>query len=505
MFFVALLVFVLANGISITTSRRHFHNVAMNNASEALNAAVARAERYIQFTKPSDWMAEGSICRDSLLVFSKEISSVKPYPNSYFIVLGPDGSFYAHRDTAKIVNNTIFQLTNGKYYPDKSALGYAMITGQSGAMHADVGDVRCLICYEPIPGTKWSAAIITPENDVLHRYKRLFLSILIIILIGLVIIYIICGRTVARAFEPLKLLEEQTKRIAGGDYSAVIVRSGENSAVGALQNSFADMQEMLSSHIRNLNAAIEKSAKRNEELQNANSNLEEAIQRQNEFVANMTHQIRTPLNLIMGFSQLLREAGEDMPPEERKRLLNVIEYYTMTLHRMSLMLYDSSDRGYHDEMVSLSYDEVSCNAVARECVGYTKRYFPDATVKLETKLEDSFTIVTDYLYLMRSIREILYNSAKYSDGKNITLRVKANRNSVMFVFEDTGPGIKQEYLKHIFTPFYKSDSLSEGLGVGLPLTKRHVILLGGSLELDPDYRKGCRFIMSFPIESPIYQ
>lgn len=419
--------------------------------------------------------------------------------------MGQDGRYYVHPDTAKIVDKTIFDLTNGRYYPDKLALGYEMTAGHSGRMHADVGDVHCLICYQPVPGTSWSAALICSERDVLHGYQRLNISILLIIIVGLLIIYVICRRTVLRAFAPVKLLEEQAQRIADGDYSAVIARSDKNSEMGKLQNSFADMQETLSRRFQDLNAAIAESARRNDELRKANADLEEAIGRQKEFVANMTHQIRMPLNLIMGFSQLLREAGEGMSAEDRQALLHVIDYHTMTLCRMSLMLYDSSDRGYHDEMVSLSYGNVSCNEVARECIGYVRRYFPGVSVKFHTALEDSFTIETDHLYFMRSIRELLYNSAKYSDGKNISLRVRANRNAVQFIFEDTGPGIPPDYQKHIFSPFYKSDILSEGLGMGLPLTKRHVILLGGSLELDSDYHRGCRFIMAFPLENPLYQ
>ena len=544
MFLVAVLVFFLGNGIFLVKARRHFHTIAMNNVSEALSAAVARVERQVKSvettTKATALMAEDNILvighgewgepldqntiaytysiydnKDqlkrevstelSLTELSRGLSSIKPYPHSYMIILGHDGRFYAHEDTTKIVSKSIFDLTNGRYYPDKLALGYEMTIGNSGRMHADVGGVRCLICYQPVPGTNWSAALISPEHDVMHRYRHLNISILIIIFIGLLIILFLCGGIVARAFEPLKLLEEQTRKITEGDYTTVIERSNAKSVVGYLQNSFADMQEVIGSNIRNLNAANEESVRRNNELQHANARLEEAIERQTTFVANMTHQIRTPLNLILGFSQLLRETGGNMPDEERKRLLGVIDYYSMTLNRMSMMLYDSSDRGYHDEKVSLSYDEVSCNEVARECIGYTNRYFPDVSVKLQTTLEDSFTIVTDHLYLMRSIREILYNSAKYSDGKNVSLRVSATRNSVRFIFEDTGPGIKPEYQKHIFTPFYKSDDLSEGLGVGLSLTKRHVILLGGSLDLDPDYRKGCKFIMVLPLESPIYQ
>ena len=574
MFVVAVLVFVLVSGVFMVISRHHFHTVAMDHASEALNTAVARAERYVRsvetVTEITARMAEEHFCPDSLEAysrsvvekcgfvsgcsisalpdislkaaawaepldgqraasyrrplfdkenrpvglistdmslpaFSKELSSIKPYPHSYLILLGQDGRYYVHPDSTKIVDKTIFDLTSGRYYPDKLALGYEMTAGHSGRMHADVADVHCLICYQPVPGTNWSAALISSERDVLHGYQRLNIGILLIIIVGLLIIYVICRRTVLWAFAPVKLLEEQAQRIADGDYSAVIARSDKNSVVGELQNSFADMQETLSRHFRDLNAAIAESARRNDELRKANADLEEAIGRQKEFVANMTHQIRTPLNLIMGFSQLLRESGEGMSAEDRQALLHVIDYNTMTLCRMSLMLYDSSDRGYHDEMVSLSYENVSCNEVARECIGYVNRYFPGVSVKFHTTLEDSFTIETDHLYFMRSIRELLYNSAKYSDGKNISLRVRANRNAVQFIFEDTGPGIPPDYQKHIFSPFYKSDILSEGLGMGLPLTKRHVILLGGSLELDSDYHRGCRFIMAFPLENPLYQ
>ena len=572
MFFVAVVVFVLVNGVFMVLSRTHFHNTAMDNASEALSTAVARAERYMNavetITDVTACMIEDDFCPDSLTAysrsvlqsssfvsgcsisarpdlfpeqgrfysartvrkggivnttiedgneyfnrerynkastsgravwvdhftddqarslsadsmiasycrplydreerlvgvisadmslmdFSKAVSSIKPYPNSYLIILGQDGRFYAHRDTSKIVRNTIFDLTNGRYYPDKLALGYEMTAGRSGRMHADVGGVKCLICYQPVPGTNWSAALISPERDILHGYRRLSTSILIVIAVGLLVIFVICGGTVAQAFAPVKLLEEQTQRIADGDYSTVIERSNKNSVVGNLQNSFAHMQETLNSQIRTLNSAIDSSARRNEELQKANSAMEDAISRQGEFVSNMTHQIRTPLNLIIGFSQLLRETGESMSAEEKQSLLHVIDYNTMILCRMSLMLYDSSDRGYHDEMVSLSYDNVSCNEVARECVGYTKRYFPDVSVKLETSLDDSFTIVTDRLYLMRSIREILYNSAKYSDGKNISLRVKAGRGTVQYILKIPAPGFLPP-IKNIFSPLSTS-------------------------------------------------
>ena len=101
---------------------------------------------------------------------------------------------------------------------------------------------------------------------------------------------------------------------------------------------------------------------------------------------------------------------------------------------------------------------------------------------------------------MRTLRELLYNSAKYSDGKNVTLHVTRSGDNVRFVVEDTGKTISEADYDNIFKFFTKVDDLTEGLGLGLPLAKRHAQNLGGDLILDTDYRDGCRFILEIPID-----
>ena len=616
-FCVVLLVFILANSVSMALSQHHFHSVAMDSARKNLNTAVARAERYLRCventTNTTAWIAENKFRPDSLLVlsrriveqngfisgcsisaqpymfpsegcyfsaytvrkgeeivtvreddyeyfdyewyskaataghavwidpfmddnegslsadhliasycrplydrenrligvistdfslpeFSRAMSSEKPYPNSYYILLGHDGRYFDHPDTTRILARTIFDPTDGEYFSDKLTLGREMVSGKSGSMHADIAGVHSLICYEPVPGTDWSVALISPEKDVLRGFRRLDAVVLLTVFVVLLFILFICWRTVVRAFAPMKLLEDQARLITDGDYFSEMPHGNEYSVIGTLQNSFAHMQQVLGNNIVEVNKKTEELSRQNDELEKANTALEEALLRQSDFVSNMTHQVRTPLNLVMGFAQLFRDSGADtMSRQELKRIIHIIDYNAMILRRISLMLYDNSDRGYHDEVVSFSFVPVSPNEVARECIGYTNRYFPEATVKLETSLEDSFTIESDYLYLMRSIRELLYNSAKYSDGKNISLSVSVNKAMVRFAIEDTGKGIPEDIIESIFSPFYKRDAFSEGLGIGLSLTKRHVILLGGSLELDRDYKNGCRFIIEIPV------
>ena len=101
---------------------------------------------------------------------------------------------------------------------------------------------------------------------------------------------------------------------------------------------------------------------------------------------------------------------------------------------------------------------------------------------------------------MRSLRELFYNAGKYSDGQNVTIRILRTDTTVQFVVEDTGQGIAEANRDMIFKFFTKVDDLSEGLGLGLPLAKRHARNLGGDLTLDASYHNGCRFVLELPIK-----
>jgi signal transduction histidine kinase len=100
---------------------------------------------------------------------------------------------------------------------------------------------------------------------------------------------------------------------------------------------------------------------------------------------------------------------------------------------------------------------------------------------------------------MRALRELLYNSAKYSDGQHVLLRVLHVDDTVQFVVEDTGNGISEADSEQLFKFFTKVDDLTEGLGLGLPLAKRHAQNLGGDIIFDPNYHDGCRFVLTIPV------
>jgi signal transduction histidine kinase len=164
------------------------------------------------------------------------------------------------------------------------------------------------------------------------------------------------------------------------------------------------------------------------------------------------------------------------------------------------MLFDSSDTGFTEELKAHQFDMVRCNDVAREAISYLKEHYPEVKTEFTSEVPDDFYIQTSQLYLMRCLRELLYNSAKYSDGKHIRLQISKTAHTIRFIEEDKGAGISDADRDLMFKFFEKVNDLSEGLGLGLPLAKRHAINLGGDLWLDDTYHEGCRFIIEIPLK-----
>ena len=420
-----------------------------------------------------------------------------PYPGAYFVLLGSKGYYYNHPDTTRIFKKNIFTDLDPNKHADIIALGHEMTQGNKGTLHVKINNQLYHVCYCPVTGTDWSLALLCLDSEILKGYNHLTYLLVALTIIGLLVFLWLCRRGVNEAISPLTELLTTSQKISEGNYDLLIAHTDREDAVGELQNSFATMQHSLTTHVDNIRKATEETKKSNEELAKAMKMAEEALRQKDIFIQNVSHQIRTPLNIIQGFSQVLQESP-DLPKADMKSITDTMMHNALHLNRMVLMLFDSSDSGIEEELLSHRDDFVSCNKIAGECISYTRDHFPDKTVLFLTDLDDSFRVKTSHLYLMRTLRELLYNAAKYSDGEHIIMRVTQTESVVCFSVEDKGQGLPDGAEDIIFNPFMKIDDLSEGLGLGLPLAKRHAKSLGGDLTLDTSYHEGCKFILEIP-------
>ena len=363
------------------------------------------------------------------------------------------------------------------------------------------------VFYDELPDTDWTLALICPDSEFEKSYRQLAHIAYFLFIGGLLLILIICYLLTRHTIKPLHKLLAYTKNIVSGQYAEVIPRSNRKDAIGRLQNSVVVMQQSLLEHVDSIRKTGEETQKHNEELARAQMLAEEGVQKKAIFIQNVSHQMRTPLNIIMGFADVLGESLAAQQDSASQSLLQDAELADITetmthnaihLRRMLQMLYDSSEYGTSQELFSGKSEYVTINNIAQECIEYTRERFPKTTINFESNIPPRAVVKTNHLYLMRTLRELLFNAAKYSDGQHIMLRISETISTIRFTVEDVGPGILSDTLGMIFKPFVKVDDLSEGLGLGLPLAKRHALSLGGDLIYDVDYHDGCRFILEVP-------
>ena len=435
----------------------------------------------------------------SLLQLSRKMAELSPYPHSYFILIDEAGRYLVHPDSTLLFKQTIFGSDDTRQQADLIVLGYEMTRGKQGNMMANIAGADCIVCYQPLPGTSWSLAIVCPDSDVMAGYHRLTYIVGSLLLIGLLVIILLSHRVMALTIRPLHQLLDKSQSIAAGNMDVTIPRTTRIDVIGRLQNSFAQMLQSLNYHMKSVRFVSDQTRLRNEELLQATRMVQEADRQKTTFIQNVTHQIRTPLNIIMGFAQVLSDAGNgNLSDDDLKNVTDTLNHNATQLRRMVQMLFDSSDSGLNEEMNCDKTDTLLCVQAAQEAADVMRQHYPDVDISIHTQLADDFALITNRNYFMRSLLELLYNAAKYSDGKHIELQVSADETMVNFVVQDQGNGIPEAVVEHIFKFFTKVDDLSEGLGLGLPLAKRHAQTLGGDVTFDTTYQAGCRFILTIP-------
>lgn len=432
-----------------------------------------------------------------------------PYPNSYYMIIGSVGGYLIHPDNSLLFKKTIFTATDSVKHPDIIALGHEMISHRRGTMHVTFDNKLCHVTYMPVMDTGWSIALVCQEDDVLADYHHLAIVMVILVLLGILVIAWLTRKVVNHNIGPLHELLEATKKIADGNYDTIIASTNHKDVIGKLQNAFRKMQLAIIAHqdeIKHTDAEIEKE---NIDLEQTLPLAQEASKRRQIFIKNVSRQLATPINTIEALTNVLkdniklRQIGKpalSQQNEEISQISTTLKHNAALLLRNTMMLYDSSDTGLADHMRYKQKDKVLCNELARGCIEYTQQRCHIAPIHFDTELPDSASVNTNQLYLTRTIRELLYNATKFSDGLHISLRLSQTESTVRFTIEDVGPGLPENSEELIFMTFTKVDDMAEGLGLGLPLCKCHMAGMGGNLIYDASYQQGCRIIVEIPKE-----
>ena len=235
-----------------------------------------------------------------------------------------------------------------------------------------------------------------------------------------------------------------------------------------------------------------------EELRKAYNKAMESEKMKTAFIQNVSHEVRTPLNIITGFAQVIADPDLAGDPEERKRISTMMQKST---RQVTVLI---------DEIIGLSLiestekiskeDNANINKMLRGLqIEYQDYVNAGTTLNIETELPDDFTLTTNENMLHRILACLMDNAVKYTEKGAITIKAQQENNQLKLTVTDTGSGIPTEEAEHIFDRFVKLDNFKEGIGLGLPLSRRLAEQLGGKVELDTTYTDGAQFIVTLPI------
>jgi signal transduction histidine kinase len=235
-----------------------------------------------------------------------------------------------------------------------------------------------------------------------------------------------------------------------------------------------------------------------QELTKAYNKALESDKMKTAFIQNVSHEVRTPLNIITGFAQVISDPQLDANPEERSHIALMMQRSTRQVTMLidevlGLSLIDSTKQWAKDDLCRVN-DQL--RTLLEEYRNLTE---DGVTLQLDTTLPDDLTLRTNANMLRRLVSCLLDNAVKYTTAGHITLRARQTDSTLELQVEDTGCGIPANQAEHIFERFVKLDDFKEGLGLGLSLCRKLAEQLGGQTKLDTTYTDGARFIVTLPL------
>ena len=241
--------------------------------------------------------------------------------------------------------------------------------------------------------------------------------------------------------------------------------------------------------------------KKNEQLKEALSMAEEANKMKASFIRNITHEIRTPLNAINGFTQLLNNPNFELNEEEKATMTSTIKKNVDNITQIVDEILQVADK--ESKSVYAKNDIVNCCQFIHEMI---EKYQSEAsfgvTLDCSSNIGKNFTIKTNETALRRIVSHLLDNAVKFTEKGSIHINceLEAEQNAIRINITDTGIGIPEDKQEQIFERFYKVDSFSQGIGLGLSVSRMIAQKLGGNLVLDSTYKEGSRFIVMIPVD-----
>ena len=343
----------------------------------------------------------------------------------------------------------------------------------TGIRTVHVGEEDYMVFDQPVDD-EGSVLLWLRAVRPLNSYEgtlRDFQELLVLILPLYLLIAIIGGIIVTKlALKPLTIMAKTAQEIGHGDLSTRLRKDLPNDEMGLLAYTFNDMLDR----------------------------LENSFEKEKQFTSDASHELKTPIAIISAHAENALSSMND--PDEVMSSLDIILSETRSMTKtvsqlLTLTRSDHNNKHIHFERLNLSH-------ILEDCLSIYEEEVDEIGYRLSASIPPDVTIMGDQTLMTRLFVNLIENAIKYGrEGNHIQVQMTQNQSSIQIHVTDTGIGISQDDLVHIFDPFYRSIEARsmEGSGLGLALVQKIVHLHKGHMEVESTLGKGTTFTISFPL------
>ncbi len=292
-----------------------------------------------------------------------------------------------------------------------------------------------------------------------------------------------------------KVIEKALSRSVQDIYDEIIIKDVDDQYKGILsvRQMFIQQSNLLANSVVQREMAHERAKE-----------LEKVNHIKSQFIANVTHELRSPVNAIIGLAELMRMACEKGYIDQLRDRLNLIMSGATHLRAIITNILDLSKiEAGKMEIINEDFDLMR---VIREVAETTRVLLGIKPVEVVISVAfRKLTIISDPVKVKQILTNLMSNAAKFTEQGTITIAVAASQAEVTVCVTDTGTGIKKEDMERLFTAFGQVGDVAtkrhEGTGLGLTITRSLLDMLGGLITLRSEFGRGTTFEVVLPVKN----
>jgi signal transduction histidine kinase len=344
----------------------------------------------------------------------------------------------------------------------------------------------------------WILLVEQEAGVALQEWRKVIISTLGVVFIGIIAIGFLLLSISTKISDPLILIANIANEIGKGNFKAVEQLPERHDELGILSRRIKEM-------VGQIQSSIDQIQREKETAQTAMAQAIEANKAKDSFLSVMSHEMRTPLNSIIGFGSILLES--EIPETAKEHARFIVQSGNQLLLLVNDVLdYSKVAHGKMDfEQISFSVLEVVESTTALLAPSAHAK-----NIEVITEVPPNFprNLIGDPHRFKQVISNFLSNAVKFTDSGWIRIRLESEFSTtdplIQISIEDTGIGILPEQIPHLFNPFTQADSSISrkfgGSGLGLAICKKFIDAWNGTIHVESHYQKGSRF--SFQLSLP---